>query len=46
MTDDAILSVEDMRVWYSGPGGPVPAGDGVSFALPPGEVLGLDRDTG
>jgi len=41
-----VLSVEDMRVWYSGPGGPVRAVDGVSFSLRPGEVLGLVGESG
>jgi peptide/nickel transport system ATP-binding protein len=45
-TDESILAVEDMRVWYSGPGGPVRAVDGVSFALRPGEVLGLVGESG
>jgi peptide/nickel transport system ATP-binding protein len=43
---EPVLSVEDMRVWYSGPAGPVRAVDGVSFSLRPGEVLGLVGESG
>jgi peptide/nickel transport system ATP-binding protein len=43
---EPVLSVKDMRVWYSGPGGPVRAVDGVSFALQPGTVLGLVGESG
>ena len=46
MNGEHVLSVEDMRVWYSGPGGPVRAVDGVSFSLRPGEVLGLVGESG
>lgn len=41
-----VLDVRDLRVWYSGPNGPVQAVDGVSFALRPGEVLGLVGESG
>jgi peptide/nickel transport system ATP-binding protein len=41
-----VLDVRDLRVWYSGPGSPVQAVDGVTFALAPGEVLGLVGESG
>ncbi|MEP7022046.1 MAG: ABC transporter ATP-binding protein [Pseudonocardiales bacterium] len=41
-----VLDVHDMRVWYAGPNGPVQAVDGVTFALRPGEVLGLVGESG
>jgi peptide/nickel transport system ATP-binding protein len=44
---DPVLDVRDLRVWYSGgPAGPVRAVDGVTFALRPGEVLGLVGESG
>jgi peptide/nickel transport system ATP-binding protein len=46
MTAAPVLDVRNMRVWYSGPGAPVQAVDGVSFALAPGEVLGLVGESG
>jgi peptide/nickel transport system ATP-binding protein len=41
-----ILRVRDLRIWYAGVKGPVQAVDGVSFALRPGEVLGLVGESG
>jgi peptide/nickel transport system ATP-binding protein len=41
-----VLEVDDLRVWYASPGDPVRAVDGVSFALRPGEVLGLVGESG
>jgi peptide/nickel transport system ATP-binding protein len=43
---EPVLDVRDLRVWYSGPNAPVQAVDGVSFALEPGEVLGLVGESG
>jgi peptide/nickel transport system ATP-binding protein len=45
-TTENIIDVRDLRVWYSGASGPVQAVDGVSFALRPGEVLGLVGESG
>jgi len=36
-----VLRVEDLAVHYLTPNGPIKAVDGVSFALKPGERLGL-----
>jgi peptide/nickel transport system ATP-binding protein len=43
---EPVIDVRDLRVWYAGTSGPVQAVDGVSFALRPGEVLGLVGESG
>lgn len=44
--EDTVISVQDLRVWYAGTGGPIKAVDGVSFELKKGEVLGLVGESG
>jgi peptide/nickel transport system ATP-binding protein len=43
---DPVLQVDDLRVQYETPRGNVKAVDGVSFALKPGERLGLIGESG
>ncbi|MDA1155712.1 MAG: dipeptide/oligopeptide/nickel ABC transporter permease/ATP-binding protein [Proteobacteria bacterium] len=43
---DAILHVNDLRTWIATPSGVIPAVDGVSFRLRPGETLAIVGESG
>src|SRR3954452_24775692 len=43
---DAVLHVDDLRVWYGTVRGAIQAVDGVSLDLYPGETLGLVGESG
>ena len=43
---DPLLEIQDLRTVFRGPGGDVPAVDGVSLAVPRGKTLGIVGESG
>jgi peptide/nickel transport system ATP-binding protein/oligopeptide transport system ATP-binding protein len=43
---DVVLEVKDLRTWFTGKGGVIPAVDGLSFSLCKREVLGMVGESG
>ena len=41
-----VLEIEELEVQFPSPSGPLRSVDGVSFALAPGQVLGLVGESG
>lgn len=46
MSNDTLLSVDDLAIHYATGAGPVQAVDGINFSIRPGEALGLVGESG